>query len=491
MNLVWLILGGLLVALEHAILGLLFCITIIGIPFGKQHFKLASIAVTPFGHEIISEKKLRRREEGKEMSAVIRDSPMATNAADEVVASEEVASAEESEEDSSPLQMSNLSSAFNEIPQDKQKLYMVGGGIVAALIVVLVGFFTCSGSKDEGGNPLLSVAQPAWERFVVITENDTPFYKEASFSSPKLAVTQEDIESDAIESSYKWSDVPNRRGYTSYDVTASKDVILPVVKEEGDWFFVSYQDEDLGPVECYVHKSHCHEVSPEPITAELLANITRWNNYDATFGLQTEGQYKNICFIVVDCNMNNYYWAASVLVKGLLIDPMTKCKHIIADGTVDVDAREVQAETFFNLLEDEISNRQSVAYYFPEVSRDKLFVFTEYLGDSATNIISEATDEPEDPIITAKIDDYEKTIEQVREYVDQCAAEGKWMGNRVCNEVLELQEELLEMKRNMSDEQQKRFDQLFEQAEQLYQDADRVNEANGPTAEAVDSYIPE
>ncbi len=54
MNLLWLILGGIGLAIEHVCLGIIFYITIIGIPFGKQHFKLASIALTPFGHEVVS-----------------------------------------------------------------------------------------------------------------------------------------------------------------------------------------------------------------------------------------------------------------------------------------------------------------------------------------------------------------------------------------------------------------------------------------------------
>ncbi|MBR1544094.1 MAG: YccF domain-containing protein [Muribaculaceae bacterium] len=54
MNLIWLVFGGIFIALEHVFLGIIFYITIIGIPFGKQHFKLASIALTPFGHEVVS-----------------------------------------------------------------------------------------------------------------------------------------------------------------------------------------------------------------------------------------------------------------------------------------------------------------------------------------------------------------------------------------------------------------------------------------------------
>jgi uncharacterized membrane protein YccF (DUF307 family) len=52
MNIIWLVFGGLEICLSHLFLGLLFCITIIGIPFGKQHFKLAALALTPFGKEI-------------------------------------------------------------------------------------------------------------------------------------------------------------------------------------------------------------------------------------------------------------------------------------------------------------------------------------------------------------------------------------------------------------------------------------------------------
>jgi len=54
MNIIWLISGGLWIALTHAIFGVLLCITIIGIPFGLQHFKLTAIALSPFGRDIVS-----------------------------------------------------------------------------------------------------------------------------------------------------------------------------------------------------------------------------------------------------------------------------------------------------------------------------------------------------------------------------------------------------------------------------------------------------
>jgi len=54
MNILWLFTGGLWIAVTHAVFGVILCITIIGIPFGLQHFKLTAIALSPFGRDIIS-----------------------------------------------------------------------------------------------------------------------------------------------------------------------------------------------------------------------------------------------------------------------------------------------------------------------------------------------------------------------------------------------------------------------------------------------------
>jgi uncharacterized membrane protein YccF (DUF307 family) len=54
MNIIWLLTGGIWIAITHAIFGVILCITIIGIPFGLQHFKLTAIALSPFGRDIIS-----------------------------------------------------------------------------------------------------------------------------------------------------------------------------------------------------------------------------------------------------------------------------------------------------------------------------------------------------------------------------------------------------------------------------------------------------
>ena len=52
MNVIWIFVGGFWICLTHLGFGLLLCITIIGIPFGMQHFKMAALALAPFGKSI-------------------------------------------------------------------------------------------------------------------------------------------------------------------------------------------------------------------------------------------------------------------------------------------------------------------------------------------------------------------------------------------------------------------------------------------------------
>ena len=53
MNIIWIIFGGIEIALTHLGLGVVFCVTIIGIPFGLQHFKMALLSLVPFGKTIV------------------------------------------------------------------------------------------------------------------------------------------------------------------------------------------------------------------------------------------------------------------------------------------------------------------------------------------------------------------------------------------------------------------------------------------------------
>lgn len=54
MNLIWFFVGGFWILLTHIGFGILLGITIVGIPWARQHFKLAGLALTPFGREVRS-----------------------------------------------------------------------------------------------------------------------------------------------------------------------------------------------------------------------------------------------------------------------------------------------------------------------------------------------------------------------------------------------------------------------------------------------------
>ncbi|KAA0990099.1 YccF domain-containing protein [Dyadobacter aurulentus] len=51
-NVIWIVIGGIWIALTHLVFGIILAITIIGLPFAKQHFKLMSLSLTPFGKEV-------------------------------------------------------------------------------------------------------------------------------------------------------------------------------------------------------------------------------------------------------------------------------------------------------------------------------------------------------------------------------------------------------------------------------------------------------
>jgi uncharacterized membrane protein YccF (DUF307 family) len=53
LNIIWLLLSGLWLALGYCLAGLLFCITIIGIPFGIASFRIGGYALWPFGNTVV------------------------------------------------------------------------------------------------------------------------------------------------------------------------------------------------------------------------------------------------------------------------------------------------------------------------------------------------------------------------------------------------------------------------------------------------------
>ena len=59
-NVIWFLLAGWWLALGHLVTGVFMCITIIGIPLGLANFKLIPISLTPFGRDIVDLDQARR-----------------------------------------------------------------------------------------------------------------------------------------------------------------------------------------------------------------------------------------------------------------------------------------------------------------------------------------------------------------------------------------------------------------------------------------------
>ncbi|HQY13590.1 MAG: YccF domain-containing protein [Acidimicrobiaceae bacterium] len=52
-NILWLVLGGLGLAISHVVAGLLLCVTIVGLPLGIASMKMSILALTPFGKQVV------------------------------------------------------------------------------------------------------------------------------------------------------------------------------------------------------------------------------------------------------------------------------------------------------------------------------------------------------------------------------------------------------------------------------------------------------
>jgi uncharacterized membrane protein YccF (DUF307 family) len=73
-NVIWFVLAGWWLALGHLLSGLLMCLTIIGIPLGLANFKLIPVSLTPFGRDIVDLQQARRLGYGTDV-AVPSDTP--------------------------------------------------------------------------------------------------------------------------------------------------------------------------------------------------------------------------------------------------------------------------------------------------------------------------------------------------------------------------------------------------------------------------------
>lgn len=295
-----------------------------------------------------------------------------------------------------------------------RKLPFIIGGLVGIGLLATLAFFVFGGNKK--GNDLLHVQKPAWDKFVMLTQDEVVYYKEPSFDSPQLECMKEDVETDNYIFYYKWSDTPTKAGFTSSPCWSYANEILPMIEKVGDWYKVVFYSS-IGSIECYLPKAQCQEITPEPITQGLLKNLTAYYYDPATFGLQTEGKYKNFCFISVNSDMESPWLSFAILYDGVLVNPRTKristqlvpeventfelgeyygentllynylsstdgmfnAQVLGSDGT----SNEADLDRLFNYVTYLPSDEQEVSYYFPTVAVDHIYTFRQHLTEKS------------------------------------------------------------------------------------------------------------
>ena len=414
MNLLWVVLGGLFLALEHAILGLFFCITIIGIPFGKQHFKLASIALTPFGKKIMSAKESKRLNiERQEKESYI-------------IGTQETASTETTVTDEECAEEANTSAlpSFNvaEFMFDSNKSYYIGG--VIAVLAVVIGIFTCSGSKKGSGE----------------------------FAGKPISELFPEVEKDADA-----GDIPDEPLTFTWDTPWCGGDVTIVRKADENQLVIMYSTSSYDPNTLYLGNYQngqyvfCYEIPVGSLDYdETTTGISLKNNapedilYYGTFG-------KDVAKTV------EYEWGTETSVDW---DKVTEAQlaeifaAAIAEGPgepIIITAKSIKAAKEGNNSDEETSE-----------------------------------EEIEYETITTDLDQLQELIERTRGVVEECERNGESTYSTICDDVRKALESLNENVSLMSDAQRERFNALSQQAQELMEHADRISVEAPDTVAAVE-----
>lgn len=362
--------------------------------------------------------------------------------------------------------------------KNRQNILVFAGiaAVVVAAVLAAVYFLT----QEKPGNELLKVEPPVWNRFVVtIGDSEVNLYREANGSSAQLNLVFEDIESDALTYSFKWNDERVPSGFTFMPYTLSKDNVLPVIGETGEWYKVVVSAVEFGVAECYVSKSRCRQVSAQPVTEQQLKSIKTYADYSATFNLRTEGKYKNICFISQMSEMEGSWIDAAVLYDGVLVNPLTWRADLskISGGIEGV-------EQLFEYLPPTKSDKQLESYYFPDVATDRLFTFVRQIGPVPARIPEPEVEE--NPVITKTIDKLSSAIISVNAALKECDDMDDIPPAGICSKIDAFIADLEQKTDSMTQEQKKRFSELKEKAVQTKAYASKVKSEYDVMSDAYD-----
>lgn len=142
----------------------------------------------------------------------------------------------------------------------------------SAMLITALGSWSMGRVQAQESASLFDVKAPQFEKFVMITEDGVPLFKQADERSPRLLAWNENVESDMADIQYRWDDEPKPGAeYIANPEQMFTFSLLPVLGEEGDFYKVGIFN-NWRPIEAaYVPKSVASDIATGPITDEILA----------------------------------------------------------------------------------------------------------------------------------------------------------------------------------------------------------------------------
>ena len=160
---------------------------------------------------------------------------------------------------------------------------------------------------------VINVSLPPFQKFVVVTVEESVLLKTPSEDSPNLVRwIESDCESDDFENIYQWSDQPGKSGFElSTDIMASAGTVYPVLGEEGDYFKVSTLTKWCDMESAFIPKSDVGDIECAPVKADMLES----EDFYLLCRVVKDGKYKDI--VLMD---ENDELAGETLQVGVLKD---------------------------------------------------------------------------------------------------------------------------------------------------------------------------
>lgn len=203
--------------------------------------------------------------------------------------------------------------------------------MLTALLMV-----SCKGNASEATKEnLMGVEMPAIQKFVVVTDEEAPVYKEADTNSPTLVQWIEDIESDMADVQYQWSDEEVPVGYVTSLAYRYAGMACAVVGEKGDFYEISTLGEYCDIQTGYILKSATGDVEQQPLTAEVAEADDEWS----ITRVVKDGKYKGLTL----CAIADELWGESMRI-GVMLDGCIAYKYTV----YNIEDEEVKKLTIVN-----------------------------------------------------------------------------------------------------------------------------------------------